>query len=82
MVRVDQEAGTRMEGAMSAPGSGAADRDIAAALIARYRGTIDAAALLVEHGRDPELKELAGDLVELQRRQVEFLREWLAAHPG
>jgi hypothetical protein len=82
VARVGQEAGTRMEEAMSAPGSGDTDRDLAVALIARYRGTIDAAAPLVEHGRDPALKELAGDLVELQRRQIEFPRDWLAAHPG
>ncbi len=76
-----QEANARMHAAMSAPGTGDADRDFAAAMIAHHQGAIDMAHILLQYGRDPELRALAEDIIEAQQGEIEFLRRWLAEHP-
>ncbi len=80
-VEAYREANARMHEAMSAPGTGDADRDFAAAMIAHHQGAIDMAHILLQYGRDPELRALAEDIIEAQQGEIEFLRRWLAEHP-
>ena len=80
-VEAYREANARMHEAMSAPGTGDADRDFAAAMIAHHQGAIDMAHILLRYGRDPELRALAEDIIGAQQGEIEFLRRWLAEHP-
>ena len=82
VLRAFREANERMHAAMSVPGTGDADRDFAAAMIAHHEGAIEMAEILLEHGRDPDLRALAEEIIEVQKREIEFLQEWLAANPG
>ena len=80
-VKAYQEANARMHEAMSAPATGDADRDFATAMIAHHQGAIDMAHILLQYGRDPELRAMAEDVVEVQQREIEFLQRWLTEHP-
>lgn len=82
VTRAFREVNERMHAAMSVPGTGDADRDFAAAMIAHHVGAIEMAEILLEHGRDPELRALAEEIIEVQKREIEFLQEWLAENPG
>ena len=82
VVRAFQEANARMHAAMSEPGTGDADRDFARGMIAHHEGAIEMAEILLRYGRDPDLRTLAEEIIEVQRREIGFLLRWLAEHPG
>ena len=82
VVRAFQEANARMHAAMSEPGTGDADRDFARGMIAHHEGAIEMAEILLRYGKDPDLRALAEDVIEVQRGEIEFLQRWLAENPG
>ncbi len=57
-----------------------ADADFARAMIPHHQAAIDKAEVLLEHGEDPEMLQLAQEIIEAQEREIEQLEEWLAEH--
>ena len=57
-----------------------ADADVAFAcgMIAHHQGAIDMAQVLLEHGDDPEMIELAGEIIAAQVGEIEQMTNWLA----
>lgn len=67
-----------MHEAMDIEFSDDADLDFARGMIAHHEGAIEMARIVLEHGKDPELRQLAEKVILDQEAEVAFLRGWLA----
>ena len=47
-------------------------------MIGHHLGAIEMARIVLEHGSDPELRQLAEEVIAAREREVAFLKEWLA----
>ena len=78
-----REAMDRMHEAMNAiEDSGDADVDFARGMIPHHQAAIDMAKAVLEHGKDPEIRRLAEDVIEAQEAEIRQLEAWLSKHAG
>ncbi len=71
---------TMMEDMEAMEMTGDAGVDFANMMIPHHQSAIDMAKAYLEHGDDPELMELANEIVAAQEREIEFLETWLEVH--
>ena len=55
-----------------------ADVAFACGMIAHHQGAIDMAQVLLESGDDPQMIELAGEIIAAQVGEIELMTKWLA----
>jgi uncharacterized protein (DUF305 family) len=72
-----QSAMERMQQGMGMPSSGDPDVDFAQMMIPHHEGAIDMAKSQLENGQDPDLRQLAEEIIEAQEKEIEFLQDWL-----
>lgn len=61
--------------------AGEPDRAFAQAMIAHHQGAVDMAKVILAFGADPEIRNLAQQVIQAQEQEITMLRQWLAAHP-
>lgn len=71
-------ANAKMHEAMNIRFSGDADVDFARGMIAHHQGAVDMAKILLAHGKDPEMRKLAEEVVRTQEAEIAFMKNWLA----
>ncbi|OQM73958.1 CopM family metallochaperone [Manganibacter manganicus] len=62
--------------------SGDADRDFVLGMIPHHQAAVDMAKVLLENGKDPELRKMAQDIIAAQEKEIAVMENWLAAHPA
>lgn len=71
-------ANDRMHADMAVPLTGNADVDFVRGMIPHHQGAIDMARIVLEHGKDPEIRKLAEGVVQAQEGEIAMMKDWLA----
>ncbi len=71
---------TMHEGMSAVKPTGDADVDFVQGMIPHHQGAIDMAKVVLENGKDPEIKKLAEGIVKAQESEIKMMNDWLAAH--
>jgi uncharacterized protein (DUF305 family) len=74
-----QDASARMHKDMTITYSGDADVDFARGMIPHHKGAVDMAKIVLMHGKDPELRKLAQEIIASQEKEIAFMQGWLKA---
>ncbi len=72
------KANAAMHGAMNIEFTGNADVDFVKGMTAHHQGAIDMAKIVLEHGKDAEIRKLAEGIIAAQEGEIAFMTEWLA----
>jgi uncharacterized protein (DUF305 family) len=68
---------TMMKG-MNVKPTGKPDNDFVLMMIPHHQGAIDMAKVELQYGTDPELRQLATDIVAAQEKEIAQMKDWLA----
>jgi len=74
------EANRQMHEAMDVEMTGDADVDFMRSMIPHHEGAVAMARIVLEHGKDPEVRKLAEDVIATQEVEIKFMKDWLAKH--
>lgn len=73
-----EAANAKMHKDMDIKFSGNADVDFVRGMIPHHQGAVDMARIVLEHGKDPEVRKLAAEIIAAQEKEMAFMRSWLA----
>lgn len=74
-------ANTHMHQNMNIEWTGDVDTDFMRGMIPHHQGAVDMAKIVLEHGKDPQVRALAQKVIAAQNEEIEQMNAWLRAHP-
>ena len=75
-----EAANAAMHEKMAIAYTGDADKDFIAGMIPHHEGAVAMARVVLEHGKDPEIRKLAEDIIAAQDREISQMKAWQAKH--
>jgi uncharacterized protein (DUF305 family) len=63
---------------MKAKPTGDPDVDFDRMMLSHHQGAVDMAKVELQYGKDPELRQLATDIVAAQEKEIAQMKAWLA----
>jgi uncharacterized protein (DUF305 family) len=72
------KANLAMHSGMDIEYTGNPDVDFAKGMIPHHQGAIDMAKIVLQYGKDPEIRKLAEGVVTAQEGEITFMKDWLA----
>lgn len=73
-----QAVNDKMHRAMMITFTGDADRDFVEGMIPHHQGAIDMAEVVLQYGKDPEIRKLAEEIIAAQKQEIALMKAWLA----
>lgn len=70
-------AAEHMHHAMAMPLTGDPDIDFVRAMIPHHEGAVEMARVVVEHGKDPQIRKLAEAIIAAQQAEITLMQKWL-----
>jgi uncharacterized protein (DUF305 family) len=75
------QAQKKMEDAMNAvQPTGDQDKDFVLMMIPHHQAAVDQAEIQLKYGKDPEMKEMAEEIVAAQKEEIDQMQKWLGTH--
>ena len=71
-------ANAKMHKDMTMTFSGDADVDFIKGMLPHHQGAVDMAKIVLQYGKDPEVKKLAEEIIKAQNTEIAFMNSWLA----
>lgn len=73
-----EAANARMHRDMAITFTDDADVDFVKGMIPHHQGAVDMAKIVLQYGKDPELRKLAEEIIVAQEKEIAFMKAWLA----
>jgi uncharacterized protein (DUF305 family) len=70
-------ANAAMHQAMAVEMTGDVDVDFMRTMIPHHEGAVEMAKIVIENGKDPEVRKLAEEIIKAQETEITFMKAWL-----